>query len=152
MLGTCHLREGVGDGLTVHALGEQAQLTRDAGNSRRLLRRSDFGHSKGYKVLGAHAVATLHDSRVQLLCKTLVCYASLRNRLSARLGELGVHLGEHVHDLSVALARLNGVSDSVGAGNAVVLGSHSDHLSPPVWADIFSRARVAREWHCLARP
>ena len=152
MLRTCRLREDVGNGLTVHALGEQTHLTRHAGHGSGLLGGSDFGHPKGHKVLGAHAVAMLHHSSVELLSQTLVCNAGLGNRLCTRLGELGMHLGEHVHHLSVALTRLNGECDSVGAGNAILLGSHRATPICPTVGLSFLAPVWCGKWHKIRYP
>ena len=155
MLGTCYLRDSVGDGLTIHALVDVTQLHRHAGDSSRLLRRGDFGQTKGHNVLGAHTVTLGADSVAHLGCKVLIGLASLGNRLGTRLGELVVHLLEHGHHIRVVGATLHRKSDSVGAGNAILLGSHkATPICPilglsflaPVWRGKWHRLDLLRSW------
>ena len=123
MLRTLALRDAVSDGLTIHVLVNEAQLNSHAGNRGRLLRSVDTLHVLNQPLRG-DTIAVSADSVANLSRKALVHKARLGNGLFARGGELRVHLGEHVHHLRVIGATLNGEGDSVGASNAVVLGSH----------------------------
>lgn len=164
MLGTCCLHERVGNGLTVHALGEITKFHGHAAHSRGLLGGGDFGQTKGNNVLGAHTV-TLGTNRVAHLSrKVLIRLTSLRNRLSTGLGELVVHLGEDGQDLSglgIVLIRREPVTrgnaqnhvigerDSIGAGNAILLGSHRATPICPTLGLSFLASVWRGKWHRL---
>ena len=149
MLGTFTLRERVGNGLTVHALGEIAKLHGHAAHGRGLLGGGDFGQTKGHNVLGAHTVTLGADSVAHLGCKVLIGFASLGNRLGTRLGELVVHLLEHNHHVRVVGATLHRKSDSVGAGNAILLGSHRATPICPTLGLSFLASVWRGKWHRL---
>ena len=146
MLRTWSLRECVGDGLTLHVLSEVSQLHGYAENRRSLLRGRDFGNAKVHHVLGRDTITVRGNEVAHLSREGFVGLAGLGNRRLARLGDGGVHLTQNLHDLGRVLAALNSESESIGAGNAIRLGSHKAAPICPIGA-IFSRARVAREWH-----
>ena len=123
-LGRLASRQRVGDGLTIHALVEVPKLTRDATHGSGLLRRGDFGHPKGDNVLSGHTVP-LGANRIPHLCgKVLVSLARLASGLGAGLGQLRVHVRQHIHHISVPLTRLDSKSKGIGASDTVGLGSH----------------------------
>ena len=117
------LRDSVGNGLTIHVLVDVPQLNSYTGNCGCLLRSVDALHVL-YQPLRGDTIAVRANRVANLGRKALVCKTSLRNALLARGRELCVHLSEHRHNLVVALARVNSERDSIGAGNAIVLGSH----------------------------
>ena len=123
MLRTLALRNAVSDGLTIHVLVNEAQLNSHASDRSRLLRSVDALNVLN-QPLRRHAIAVCANRVANLGRKVLVRKASLRNALLARSRELCVHLGEHRHNLRVIGARFNSERDSIGAGNAIVLGSH----------------------------
>ena len=123
-LGRLASRKRVGDGLTVYTLVKIPKLTRDATNRSGLLRRSDFGHPKGDNVLSGYTVP-LGANRVPHLCgEVLVSLARLASSLGAGLGQLLVHVRQHIHHISVPLTRLDSKSKGIGASDTVGLGSH----------------------------
>ena len=124
MLGTCRLRECVGDGLTLHVLSEVSQLHGYAENRGSLLRGRDFGKPEVNHVLSGDTIAVRGNEVANLSREGFVGLTGLGNRRLTRLGNGRVHLSEHGHDLGRILATRDSESESVGAGNAVVLGSH----------------------------